>query len=285
MIPRFGESGTAGYIFGPEKSRKSMVIADIGLSVASNTPALGKFPVDHTGTVVCFFAEDPREETSRRVHRLARGRGIEVPANLMLIGVPALSLDNPTHQERLQKTLTSIPDLALATLDPMVRLIGRTNDNRAEELGPIHTFLRTLARECPRAVILLAHHAGKEGNYRGSTDYPAFGDFNLYLRKKDKVTTEVFQIDNRGGPPGDGFLYSIVDGMTEAGPTLHIEVGESLDPDADAEAAQDTHAAIVRFITDNDGVGFQDMRRRLRKTGLTFGNVAFSAAWKEVRHA
>src|SRR5207249_2869736 len=76
LIPRFPDDGAAGYIFGPAKARKSMLLSDIAVSVASGTPALGRYEVKHSGTVVGFFAEDPRGETSRRIHRMARYREI-----------------------------------------------------------------------------------------------------------------------------------------------------------------------------------------------------------------
>ncbi|HEY2749557.1 MAG TPA: AAA family ATPase [Polyangia bacterium] len=94
LVPRFPDDGTAGYIFAPAKFRKSMVLADWALSVSSGTPALGKFEVQHTGSVVGFFAEDPKGETSRRIHRMARARGIAVPPNLHLIDAPAIAIDS-----------------------------------------------------------------------------------------------------------------------------------------------------------------------------------------------
>src|SRR5207244_2907209 len=73
VLPRFDE-GAAGYLFGPAKGRKSMFLADCALSVTTGTPALGRFEVRHTGTAVGFFAEEPKGETSRRIHRIARAR-------------------------------------------------------------------------------------------------------------------------------------------------------------------------------------------------------------------
>jgi len=154
LLPTFSE-GAAGYLFGPPKARKSMLLSDLALSVATGTPALGHFKVRKSGTVVGFFAEDQKSETARRIRQLAYGRNIEMPENLFLIDIETLCLDDEQEQRRLDATLRTIKDLAFVWLDPMIRL-HQVNDNKAEELGPIHTFLRGLSRRCPSATIVLA---------------------------------------------------------------------------------------------------------------------------------
>ena len=56
LLPRTDE-GSAGYLFGPEKTRKSLGLADLALSVTTGTPAFGRFRVHHVGAAVGFFAE------------------------------------------------------------------------------------------------------------------------------------------------------------------------------------------------------------------------------------
>jgi hypothetical protein len=281
-LPRFPE-GAAGYVFGPAKARKSLLLADMALSVATGTPALGRYAIGHQGTVVGFFAEDPKGETSRRIHRMARGRGIEVPANLHLINTPAIAVDSEEHQGRLMATLQAIPDLSMVFLDPMVRL-HRVNDNRAEEIGPIHTFLRLLSRSCPAAVFVLAHHANKEGDSRGSTDYNAFGDFNIYSRKKDQLTTEIVNIENRGGPPGKPFKFTVEDGFLEGqGPTMKL-VADDLDEERDAEERGTAlEQAIIAFRSSNPTATVRDGKKHIKSLGLKVSSDEFWTIWKGVR--
>ncbi len=278
ILPRFDE-GAAGYIFGPPKARKSLVLSDLALSVTTGTPALGCYEVEHIGAAVGFFAEDPKGETSRRIHRMARARGIAVPENLWLLDVPALSLHNHQHQALLTATLRSLPDLVFVWLDPMVRLHS-INDNRAEELGPIHTFLRVLSRSCPGAVICLAHHMNKSGDSRGSTDYGAFGDFNLYASTPDEVTTHVARIENRGGPPGRPFKFTVEDGMTDAGPTLKL-VASELDTYTDASLRNNAALSMVRaYMTSNPTASGREALDHIRKAGIKVGNMEFWTLWK-----
>jgi hypothetical protein len=281
ILPRFNE-GSAGYIFGPEKTRKSMLLADFALSVTTGTPALGYFAVRHTGAAAGFFAEDAKGETSRRIQRLARARGVAVPQHLWLIDVPSLSLDDPEHQKRLMVTLTRIDNLKFIWLDPFVRL-HHVDDNRANELAPIHTFLRVLSRECPQAVLALSHHANKLGASRGSTDFPAFGDFNLFLRRLDGHTTEVFRIDNRGGPPGQPFRYCVEDGQSEAGPTMKLVVADAPSSAGISEKEASVEDAIRAFKASHPDGSQRQCLQYLRDSGLGLKNDRFAKFWKRVQ--
>jgi hypothetical protein len=287
LLPRFPDGGTAGYIFAREKSRKSLLIGDLALSVTSGTMAIGgSTAVHHTGAAVGFFAEDPRGETSRRIKRMARARGIEVPSNLLLFDVPSLSIDDPEHQKRVVATLASVENLAFSWFDPMIRL-HHANDNRAEELGPIHTFLRTLARAFPAAVFLFAHHAGKESEFRGSTEYGAFGDFNLYGRKIDDHTTELHRLEFRGGPSGEPFRYQVEDGEAQDGPTLRL-VRQSV-PRGGAGGAEDGKDAQVRQAIRNwrlmhpEGTSRECAHHLRMRLQMRVGSDKFCRLWSDVQ--
>ena len=78
----------------------------------------------------------------------------------------------------------------LLVLDPLVRLHG-VDENAVADIAPILGFLRDLQRRFGTAV-LLVHHARKSGAtrpgqaLRGSSELHAWGDSNLYLRRRDK---------------------------------------------------------------------------------------------------
>jgi RecA-family ATPase len=282
VLPRNDREGSAGYIFGPEKTRKSLFLADVALSIATGTPALVHFAVRHPGAAVGFFAEDAKGETSRRLHRLARARGVAVPSHLRLIDIPSLSLTDPDHQQRLLRTLRGVEDLKFVWLDPMVRLHS-VDDNRANELAPIHTFLRVLSRACPQAVLALSHHTNKLGGSRGSTDFPAFGDFNLFLRRVDPYTSEVFRLDNRGGPPGTPFRYRAEDGRCDAGATLRLVVADATPAKEIADDSDRAEEIVRRLMADNPRCSQRDAKMQLKAEGLRVGSDRFQGIWKRVK--
>src|SRR5204862_2309568 len=76
----------------------------------------------------------------------------------------------------------------LLVLDPFVRL-HRVDENLSGEVAPLLAFLRELQRRFHVSVVLV-HHARKGGAkmragqaLRGSSEFHAWGDSNLYLRR------------------------------------------------------------------------------------------------------
>ncbi len=199
-----------------------------------------------------------------------------MPANLHLLDVPSLALDDPAQRARLTATLASVPDLAFVWLDPMVRL-HTLNDNRAEELGPLHTFLRSLSRSLPSAVIVLAHHTNKSGGSRGSTDYDAFGDFNIFAATAGAHTTKVHRIENRGGPPGAPFTFTVEDDEVEGRATMRL-VADDIEAD-EAEGAE-VEQRIATFRASHPDLSASKALDHLRADGVKVSRSDFLRLWK-----
>ena len=87
----------------------------------------------------------------------------------------------------------------LVVLDPLVRLHG-VDENAVADIAPLLGFLRDLQRRFDTA-ILLVHHSRKSGAtrsgqaLRGSSELHAWGDSNLYLRRRD--TQIVMTVEHR----------------------------------------------------------------------------------------
>ncbi len=90
----------------------------------------------------------------------------------------------------------------LPVLDPLVRLHG-VDENAVAEIAPILGFLRDSQGGFETAV-LLVHHARRSGAtrpgqaLRGSSELHAWGDSNLYLRRRDKQI--VMTVEHRAAP-------------------------------------------------------------------------------------
>ena len=86
--------------------------------------------------------------------------------------------------------------------DPLVRLHG-VDENTVAEIAPILGFLRDLQRRFETAVVLV-HHARKSAAtrpgqaLRGSSELHAWGDSNLYLRRRDGQI--VMTVEHRAAP-------------------------------------------------------------------------------------
>lgn len=179
-----------GVIGGAPKSCKTWLALDLAVSVASSTPALGRFPVADSGAVLLYAAEDAPEHIQQRLAGVASARGLDLrDLAIRLILAPSLRLDTARDRARLRTTLDEERP-RLLILDPLVRL-HQADENSAAEMSSLLGELRALQREYQLA-LLLVHHLRKNAPrapdgqaLRGSGDLHAWGDSNLYLRRRD----------------------------------------------------------------------------------------------------
>ena len=121
--------------------------------------------------------------------------------DIAVIDVPVLRLDHRTDRQRLHDTVEHIRP-RLLVLDPLVRLHS-VDENAVAEIAPILAFLRDLQRRFNTAVVLV-HHARKSAAtrpgqaLRGSSELHAWGDSNLYLRRRKGQI--VMTVEHRAAP-------------------------------------------------------------------------------------
>ena len=104
-----------------------------------------------------------------------------------VITAATVRIDQAADRERLEHTIAAAQAAPLM-LDPFVRL-HRIDENASGEVAPLLAYLRTLQRQHQLAV-LVVHHASKSAGrmragqaLRGSSEFHAWGDSNLYLRR------------------------------------------------------------------------------------------------------
>jgi hypothetical protein len=161
---------------------------DMAVAVASATPCLRHFPVPQSGRVLLFAAEDALHVVRRRLEGICLAAGVSLAdLDIQVITAPMLRLDLEADRRQLTQTVSDLrPRLLL--LDPFVRL-HRVDENVSGEVAPLLAYLRELQRSHGTAVVVV-HHARKGAAraragqaLRGSSEFHAWGDSNLYLRR------------------------------------------------------------------------------------------------------
>jgi AAA domain len=219
-----------GIIGGAPKCCKSWLGLDMALSVASATPCLGAFPVAEPGGVLIYMAEDSAAVVKARLAGLCRHRGLDLQAlPIDVITAPCVRLDLECDQRRLEETVRRLAPRMLL-LDPFVRL-HRIDENHAGDVSAILAYLRALQRAHDVAVVV-AHHARKNGpagaqagqGLRGSGDFHAWGDSNLYLRRSHGQLA--LTIEHRAASAPEPLTLALV--QDGGDPHLQIVVGRGL---------------------------------------------------------
>jgi hypothetical protein len=276
-----------GIVGGAPKCCKSWLALDLALSVASGTPALGTYAVPRAGPVLLFAAEDPPATIRSRLLGLARERGLELvrlPVHVILAS--SLRLDTVGDQARLAETVGRYRP-RLLVLDPFVRL-HRIDENSALEVSGVLAYLRDLQR-AHRVAVLVVHHARKSPagaeqqgqTLRGSGDFHAWGDSNLYMRRR-RGTLEL-AIEHRSAPSPEPVELTLL--ADERSPP-HLAIASTGPP---SSATDDLARRILDALAAERGPVTQEALReklkvRLQRVVLALrdleqrGSIARSAA-------
>ena len=256
-----------GIVGGEPKCCKSFLALDLAVSVASGTPCLRRFVVPKAGRVLLYAAEDALHIVRRRLDGIAVAAGARL-ANLdiQVITVPALRLDIEVDRRNLAETVDRLRP-RLLILDPFVRL-HRIDENASGEVAPLLAYLRELQRRYAVAV-LVVHHARKGGAcvragqaLRGSSEFHAWGDSNLYLRRDGEELT--LTVEHRAAPSSRPLVVELV----QNGPALALEAVERARPVAVTTPSLDERVTAA-LAEAQEPLPFADLRARCRVRAAT----------------
>ena len=256
-----------GIVGGEPKCCKSFLALDLAVSVASATPCLRRFVVPKAGRVLLYAAEDALHIVRHRLDGIASAAGVALAdLDIQVITVPVLRLDLAADRRNLAETVDRLRP-RLLILDPFVRL-HRIDENASGEVAPLLAYLRELQRRYGVAV-LVVHHAKKGGAgvragqaLRGSSEFHAWGDSNLYLRRAcDELSLTV---EHRAAPSPRPLIVE----LAQQGLALALEVVEREKPVAAAAPSLDERITTV-LAEAQEALPFADLRAKCRVRAAT----------------
>ena len=222
MVETLWSEQGVGIVGGEPKCGKSFLALDLAVAVAAGVPCLRHFRPAGSGAVLLFAAEDAGHIVRTRLEGIASAANTAFEElDIAVIDVPTLRLDHRLDRQRLLDTVERIRP-RLLVLDPLVRLHG-VDENAVAEVAPILGFLREIQRRFETAVVLV-HHARKSGAtrpgqaLRGSSELHAWGDSNLYLRRRDRQI--VMTVEHRAAPGLNDIEIELAD--DGRGPALRL---------------------------------------------------------------
>jgi AAA domain-containing protein len=201
-----------GIVGGEPKCCKSFLALDMAVAVATGSPCLRHFSVPRPGRVLLFAAEDALHVVRQRLDGICHAADATLDSvDVQVITAPSVRLDLDSDRKALAETIDELRP-RLLILDPFVRL-HRVDENVSGEVAPLLAFLRELQRRFHLAVVLVHHArkgAGKERAgqaLRGSSEFHAWGDSNLYLRRREEQL--LLSIEHRAAPSRTGISLQL----------------------------------------------------------------------------
>ena len=262
-----------GIVGGEPKCCKSFLALDLAVAVAAGVPCLRRFAVPQAGRVLLFAAEDALHIVRRRLESISTAAGVAlIDLDIQVITAPTVRLDLDADRRRLAETVASLQP-RLLILDPFVRL-HRIDENASGEVAPLLAYLRELQRRHGVAV-LVVHHAKKGGNgvragqaLRGSSEFHAWGDSNLYLRRDGDDLS--LSVEHRAAPSPKPITIE----LAQRGDALALEVVDRREAATPAPSSLDDR--ITAALTDADRLlPFTDLRAICRvRTATLYERLA-----------
>ena len=238
-----------GIIGGEPKCCKSFLALDLAVAVAAGTACLRRFPVRRAGRVLLYAAEDALHIVRRRLEGICAAAGVALAElDVQVITAPTVRLDLEADRRSLDETVAKLKP-RLLVLDPFVRL-HRIDENASGEVAPLLAYLRELQRRHGVAVIVV-HHAKKGAGraragqaLRGSSEFHAWGDSNLYLRRDGDDLS--LTVEHRAAPA----MPTVALELTQRADALALEVVDRRAPQVPAPTSVDER--IIAALTDVD---------------------------------
>ena len=212
LITELWAEQAVGIVGGEPKCCKSFLALELAVAVASGAPCLRHFAVPQPGRVLLYAAEDALHVVRDRLEGIGVAAGCRLAdLDVQVITAPTLRLDLPADRAALERTVAALQP-RLLILDPFVRL-HRIDENASGEVAPLLAYLRELQRHHALSV-LVVHHAKKSAAairagqaLRGSSEFHAWGDSNLYLRRS--ADTLSLTIEHRAAPSPPSIMLEL----------------------------------------------------------------------------
>jgi len=238
LVTNLWSQHAVGIVGGEPKCCKSFLALDLAVAVAGGVPCLRRFAVPDPGRVLLYAAEDAHPIVRRRLEGIATAAGVDLrDLDIQVITAPTLRLDLVADRLALQEAVARLQP-RLLILDPFVRL-HRIDENASGEVAPLLAYLRELQHRYALAV-LVVHHAKKgAGNVRagqalrGTSEFHAWGDSNLYLRREGDTLT--LSVEHRAAAA----LKPMKIALVEAGEALALQLVERSETEAPAPSSLD----------------------------------------------
>lgn len=222
---------SVGFISGRSKSYKTWIALDLGLSIVSGKPFLGRFNVGRTGPVILVQEEDPMPVLQERLRLIGASKDMLPSVELLegntvtklnfpdwplyIINLQGFNLQVAERVDQVRKLIAQLNPV-MVILDPLVVMLGNVDEYRASEVSGLLQTIKFWREEfgCSVAVV---HHWNKggttgDGERGGQQMYGSFA-FHAWLEsalhvspiiedQEERIDTVMIEREFKAAPSG-----------------------------------------------------------------------------------
>lgn len=247
--------GSVSLCFGKPGAKKTWLLLDAGVHVAAGLEWLGR--VVQQGPVLLIDEESGPRRMRRRLrrlldaHQLGRGQPIHFSA-LAALNLASDPIDVVALDEQLGQLKPS-----LVVIDALIDVSGGADENAAGDMQRLMQALRALAEKHQCAIVLI-HHSGKAGQYRGSS--AILGAVDLALEITSEPDSANVDIRSEKARDVEAFALSATfkrDDILGAFGTIDFIPTKVT---AKAPHLSKSEAYVIRWLTDHKSQSMEDIK-------------------------
>lgn len=233
-------------LYGSTSSFKTFVALDLALCLASGTGWHGRAVRQGPVLYVCAEGSDG---ISQRIQAWAVAHHHQRSLSLLRVLPEAPQLLEPEELHRLLATIHALPaPPVLVVLDTLARVMGEGDENSAQDMNRIVSAADRIRHETGGAV-LLVHHTGRAGHWRGSTAIPAALDTAILVSRHGALTARLRCEKQRDCAAfADLTLYGQVVPLAENQTSLAFTAAQAAAAPAGGTPAARDAAAVARAL-------------------------------------
>jgi len=169
---------------GGSKSFKTWLQQDLAVSVATGIPWLG-FPTK-AGRVLCLNLELSGAFYRWRIQQICRAKGVMSAELLDVWNLRGYAMDVESFIPKIiERIETTGHEYSLIDLDPIYKLLGRRDENKAGDIAAVMNAIERLTVQSKAAVLFGAHYS--KGNQADKESIDRIGGSGVFARDPDTI--------------------------------------------------------------------------------------------------
>ena len=180
VIEKLLTPGSVSALAGNPGSKKTYSLLDAAVCVALGVPWVGL--ATKGGPVLIVDEESGKRRLARRLSAVLAGHEAGETTPLFYTSLERLNLRLKVEEIALENLIVEL-SARLVIIDALVDVMPGGDENSVKDIQPVFAALRSMA-EHTQAAIVIIHHFGKAGNYRGSSAISGAVDLMLNIESQ-----------------------------------------------------------------------------------------------------
>jgi hypothetical protein len=190
IVDRLFSTGSVSVIFGEPGSKKTYSMLDLAVCVGLGVPWLNF--ATQKGSALLVDEESGTRRLLRRLAEVMRGHFADDTLPLSFTSLAQFNLLGEDDLAHLKGAIQAT-GAKLVILDALADFMPGGDENAVKDTLPVFRGLRSIA-ETTQSAIVVIHHAGKSGMYRGSSAICGAVDLMLEIKSETDSPNVSFEV-------------------------------------------------------------------------------------------